>query len=61
MKQTQNKRRLLMIVSLDQVNAEAEKALAQYAIKGNEFTYLRVGDEAIQNNYGRFDDLHKFS
>ena len=32
------------ITSNGKQNAEAEKALAPYAIKGNEFTYLRVGD-----------------
>ena len=34
----------IKITSNGKQNAEAEKALAQYAIKGNEFTYLRVGD-----------------
>lgn len=34
----------IKITSDGKPNAEAEKALAQYAIKGNEFTYLRVGD-----------------
>lgn len=34
----------ITITSNGKQNAEAEKALAPYAIKGNEFTYLRVGD-----------------
>ena len=41
---TTKDKKSIKITSDGKTNAEAEKALAQYAIKGNEFTYLRVGD-----------------